>query len=256
MEDIREKYRKVTNEKKDRSYTETYMDLETSSSSNPDILNQTKISGNLKDLIKNPESENTDKSPVSSKTKSNGNTISNAHKEDETLFKKIYSKKNRYVTKKYSENSPPNKKENLKVVKTHIFKLNEKKLTPSINLLISALKNKESKVRRRAVYYLGEIGGIEILEPLKQMLDDKDHSVRRAVAKSLGKVGNYEAMPLVTGLMQDENFLVRETAARVLGKIGNKNTIEHLKKAKQDENILVNMAAAKSIQEIKDKYYN
>lgn len=252
MEDIREKYRKVTNEKNDRSYSETYLDMGTSS--NPEILNQSKISGTLKDLINDPESENTNNSPVSSKTKSNGNSISKAHKEDKKIFKKFHSKKNRYVTKKY--NSAPKKEKNVKVVKTHVLKLNEPHLTPSIDLLIATLKNEDSKVRRRAVYYLGEIGGIEILDPLKQILDDKDHSVRRAVAKSLGKVGNYEAMYLAIGLLEDENFLVRETAAGVLGNIGNKNAIEQLKKAKQDENILVNMAAAKSIQKIKDKYYN
>jgi len=59
----------------------------------------------------------------------------------------------------------------------------------AVEPLITALKDKNSDVRKIAAYVLGKIGDNRAVEPLTDTLKkDKDHRVRKAAKKALEKI--------------------------------------------------------------------
>ena len=84
--------------------------------------------------------------------------------------------------------------------------------------LVTALGDRDEEIRRLAVWGLGQLRDVGVIEPLGAVSKDPSTSVRVELAKSLGVVGHPEAYDLLKGLVQDENPDVAGVAADVLGK--------------------------------------
>ena len=80
---------------------------------------------------------------------------------------------------------------------------------------ISALKSKDSDVRRTVIKVLGKIGDVRILEPVTMVLSDQDPYVRFAAVKVLIKLGTPAIESLITAL-RNGNSAVRQGAAEAL----------------------------------------
>ncbi|MFQ6044192.1 MAG: HEAT repeat domain-containing protein [Candidatus Poribacteria bacterium] len=106
----------------------------------------------------------------------------------------------------------------------------------AMDLLLTALRDEDQRVRIGAVDALGEMRHAAAVEPIIAAMRDKNEWVRWHCAAALGKVGSEEAVPrLVVALREDRSWWVRYYAAEALGKIGTKEAIEPLLKVTQDE---------------------
>ncbi|MBN1873338.1 MAG: HEAT repeat domain-containing protein [Anaerolineae bacterium] len=90
---------------------------------------------------------------------------------------------------------------------------------PSVEQLISALRDENPWVRWIAVYALGELQSPGTVEPLIIALKDESDKVRWAAAQMLGTFGDGKAvLPLIAALQDEDAHVVRE-AAFALGRI-------------------------------------
>jgi HEAT repeat protein len=77
---------------------------------------------------------------------------------------------------------------------------------------------------QRAARWLGQNGGKEALEPLKDALTHSDGRVRAATLLALGDLGDRRALPaLCDRLANDGASLARQAAAQSLGRIGDRS---------------------------------
>lgn len=91
---------------------------------------------------------------------------------------------------------------------------------PSVNELISRIKNKDVITRRRAVKALGEIGDTESIPHLSSALNDDDDGVRWRAAKYISINWDNNAVVTLKKLeKKDTSKKVREEAAETLKKI-------------------------------------
>lgn len=82
--------------------------------------------------------------------------------------------------------------------------------------LIKALRYKEGSVRASASEALGEVGGVQAVEPLIAALSDEKSEVARAAARSLGTLGDDRAVePLIASLRSDD-AQIRQAACSAL----------------------------------------
>jgi HEAT repeat protein len=89
-----------------------------------------------------------------------------------------------------------------------------------VGKLISALKDSDESVRRRAAYALGEIRDKRAVEPLISALKDSDGNVRGSAASALGKIGDERALPeLERVVMTAYDNDARRTAREAIRKI-------------------------------------
>jgi 3-methyladenine DNA glycosylase AlkD len=123
-------------------------------------------------------------------------------------------------------------------------------------LFLSALKDKDSKVRRNAAWALGELGRTEpeVIRGLLEALKDEDSIVRIIAASALGKLGRAE--PEVIGVLlealKDEDSRVRVNAAWALGELGRAEpeVIRGLLEALKDEDSGVRVSAAWALRKL------
>ena len=86
---------------------------------------------------------------------------------------------------------------------------------PAVALLVAALKDENSDVRRAAAKALVKIGAPAV-EPLVAALKDEDSSVRSAAVEVLGKLGAMRAVEPLFAAFKDEDGDVRRAAAEAL----------------------------------------
>lgn len=108
-------------------------------------------------------------------------------------------------------------------------------------LLIKALDDSKTSIRRLAIAYLGEIGGAEVLPPLFKALKDQSSAVRRTAGDTLSDVGDPAAIGPMTEALKDSNKLVRWRAARFMFEVGDKSAISALREAENDEEFEVSL---------------
>jgi predicted RNA-binding protein with PIN domain len=85
---------------------------------------------------------------------------------------------------------------------------------------------------QRAARWLGQHGGEEALEPLKDALTHSDARVRAAALLALADLGDRRALPvLCERLVHDGASLAREAAAQSLGRIGDRSVEKALEAA-------------------------
>ena len=99
-----------------------------------------------------------------------------------------------------------------------------RKATWAVDLLIAALRDKDSSVRRCATRALGDIGGARAVEALIAALGHTDSYVRYTAAKSLGEIRDTRAVePLIAALrdnaaLRDKDPRLRREAAYESGR--------------------------------------
>jgi HEAT repeat protein len=87
----------------------------------------------------------------------------------------------------------------------------------NVESLLSAIKDADAVVRRRAVMALGDIGDARAAGPIIEMLHDADDEVRLEAVVALGKIGDPVAVePLIDKLKSYDYFYVRKKAAYTL----------------------------------------
>jgi len=122
-------------------------------------------------------------------------------------------------------------------------------------ILVELVKDKDGMAASQAAYYLGEVGGKELLNPLLAAARHVDANVRHAAFNALANnsyyVANSYGAVVAVGL-KDESPFVRESAVAVIAEFRGEKLIgkglEHLRKiATDDKDERVRKAAKKAI---------
>lgn len=127
------------------------------------------------------------------------------------------------------------------------------KIQPSLEtlpLLIHALQDENTSIRRLATVYLGDIKEPEVLPFLYRALEDDTPSVRRTAGDTLSDIGDPAAMPAMAKALKDRNKLVRWRAARFLYEVGNSTVLDALHEAVDDPEFEVRMQVKIALERI------
>lgn len=127
------------------------------------------------------------------------------------------------------------------------------KIKPSLEtlpLLVHALQDEKSSVRRLATVYLGDIKEPEVLLYLYRALADNTPSVRRTAGDTLSDLGDPAAIPAMVNALKDPNKLVRWRAARFLYEVGDESAVEALQEAADDAEFEVRMQVKIALERI------
>ncbi len=89
---------------------------------------------------------------------------------------------------------------------------------PSVEKLISVLRDKDENVRKRAVRALGKIKGNDAIDPLIAMLSDKDWETRLLAAAALESIGDERGREAIKPLLKDPDMVVKMRVERILAK--------------------------------------
>ncbi|TXK76392.1 conserved virulence factor C family protein [Paenibacillus sp. N3.4] len=127
------------------------------------------------------------------------------------------------------------------------------KIQPSLTtlpLLVHALQDENTSIRRLATVYLGDIKEPEVLPFLYRALEDATPSVRRTAGDTLSDIGDPAAMPAMAKALRDRNKLVRWRAARFLYEVGDASVLRELKAAIDDPEFEVRMQVKIAVERI------
>jgi HEAT repeat protein len=113
----------------------------------------------------------------------------------------------------------------------------------TLDLLIHALQDPQSSVRRLTTVYLGDIKQSQILPYLFQALKDNSVSVRRTAGDTLSDLGDTAAIGPMIEAIRDPNKLVRWRAARFLYEAGDESALPALQAALEDPEFEVRLQA-------------
>lgn len=102
----------------------------------------------------------------------------------------------------------------------------------TLPLLVQALRDEKSTIRRLATVYLGDLKDqADVLPYLYQALQDESASVRRTAGDTLSDIGDPRATQAMAKALKDPNKLVRWRAARFLYEAGTNDALPALKEA-------------------------
>jgi HEAT repeat protein len=76
---------------------------------------------------------------------------------------------------------------------------------PSIEPLVSSLRNTDIATRVKAINALGEIGDEQVLELLMNAFQDTDATVRKAVIRAIGKIDHERAFQFLIDILQGQD---------------------------------------------------
>ncbi|MNF88163.1 hypothetical protein D3C84_706500 [compost metagenome] len=127
------------------------------------------------------------------------------------------------------------------------------KIQPSLTtlpLLVTALQDENTSLRRLATVYLGDIKEPEVLPYLYRALEDDTASVRRTAGDTLSDLGDPAAMPAMAKALKDRNELVRWRAARFLYEVGDRSVLPELHEAADDPEFEVRMQVKIALERI------
>jgi len=105
----------------------------------------------------------------------------------------------------------------------------------ALEFLIASLKDKDPKVRQRAIWELGSTNDHRVVTPLMTALEDKVCEVRWAAEKALGRMEHPKAVEALVFALDDENPRIRENALRALGYSKNPWAAQVVNNAKYEE---------------------
>lgn len=112
-----------------------------------------------------------------------------------------------------------------------------------IPILVEALDDEKSSIRRLATVYLGMLEDESVLPYLLKALKDKSVTVRRTAGDCLSDLGSPKAIPAMIEALKDESKLVRWRAAMFLYEVGDETAIPALKEAESDPEFEVSLQA-------------
>jgi hypothetical protein len=96
------------------------------------------------------------------------------------------------------------------VVRNIIYILRKIKDKGAIEYLLKALKSEDPRVRKEVIKALAELGGQEILKPLKEHLDDPDVGVRIESVRAIGNTGSIAPKRIILDKISDKMFKERD----------------------------------------------
>lgn len=117
-------------------------------------------------------------------------------------------------------------------------------------LLVSALGDEQTSMRRLAVVYIGDIREPDTLPYLLQALRDPSPVIRRTAGDCLSDRGDPAAAKAMAQALGDGSKLVRWRAARFLYEIGDESALEALRLAKDDPEFEVRLQVRMAIERI------
>lgn len=120
----------------------------------------------------------------------------------------------------------------------------------TLPLLVQALADAQTSIRRLAVVYLGDIKEPDTLPYLLRALGDPSPIIRRTAGDTLSDRGDPAAMPAMAQALGDSSKLVRWRAARFLYELGDETVLEALAKAKDDPEFEVRLQVRLAIERI------
>ncbi|MCZ8514094.1 conserved virulence factor C family protein [Paenibacillus filicis] len=120
----------------------------------------------------------------------------------------------------------------------------------TLPLLIHALDDDQSTVRRLATVYLGDIKEPKVLPYLFRALQDPSASVRRTAGDTLSDLGDPAAQGAMIRALRDPNKLVRWRAARFLYEVGDLQALEALRQAEEDPEFEIRMQIRMALERI------
>jgi HEAT repeat protein len=118
-----------------------------------------------------------------------------------------------------------------------------------IGEIISALKNADVQVQRRAAGALGWLGDRRAVEPLIEALKSPNEDVRAEAAWALGKIADVKAVGPLTDVLKNKNETpqVRREAVETLGILKDGRAVEALIQALSDPTPGVRARAASAL---------
>jgi len=119
-----------------------------------------------------------------------------------------------------------------------------------LHVLVKALRDPKSSIRRLAVVYLGMVGGDEVLPYLFEALQDDSVSVRRTAGDTLSDLGDPRGIEPMCRALQDPNKLVRWRAARFLYEVGDETALPALRAAQDDPEFEVRLQIKMALERI------
>ena len=123
----------------------------------------------------------------------------------------------------------------------------------AVPILIGALSDGDSDVRRSAVNALGEIGDVAVIPDLIQALNDQAYGVRFAAIFALKEIGGPAAIPGFIQALRDSDREIRLQAISALANIDDPIASASLRDVLEDPIEDVRCAAAKALGKLKDK---
>lgn len=120
----------------------------------------------------------------------------------------------------------------------------------AIAVLVQALQDPESSIRRLAAVYLGLTGDPAAVPPLCKALEDQTVSVRRTAGDSLSDLADPRAIAPMANALKDSNKLVRWRAARFLYETGDASALPALRESKDDPEFEIRMQIRLAIERI------
>lgn len=113
----------------------------------------------------------------------------------------------------------------------------------TLPLLVLALRDEQTAIRRLATVYLADLKDEAVLPYLFEALKDASPSVRRTAGDTLSDLGDPSAQEAMIGALNDPNKLVRWRAARFLYEVGDERALPALAAAADDPEFEVRMQA-------------
>ena len=108
----------------------------------------------------------------------------------------------------------------------------------------------EARALKQSLWVLGEIGGIDIIEPAARFVGDVDWAIRSAAYTTLGKSGSYTAMPYIQRGLDDKVALVRKSAYHAMSVIATEREVCHLVRGLSDPFYGVRYAALSGLRRV------
>ena len=142
--------------------------------------------------------------------------------------------------------------EKLVLVSAILFVITNAACSPSVDQLITDLKNPNYNVRIRAIKSLGEIGDAKAVAPLLEVLYSSKDVEREQASLSLAKIGDEGIVDSLISVFSGEDSRTKANAAYAMGKIGNEQAVPYLIEALRDTDARTRVFAAFALGEIGD----
>jgi HEAT repeat protein len=102
------------------------------------------------------------------------------------------------------------------VVRNIIAILRKIKDKGAIEYLLKAMRTEDPRVKKEVIKAFADLGGQEIIRPLKEHLDDPDAGVRIESARALGTIGSIAAKRIILEKISDKMFKEKDIEEKKL----------------------------------------